>query len=569
MIFRGRSFSGREKHCVFLNTSNSSDRFATASSITGLDLDDDGRAIALVDWDFDGDQDIWISNRNAPRLRFMRNENKTNGNFLSIKLVGDGATVNVDAIGSKVRVRLKDGKPIVRSLLAGEGFLSQSSKWLHFGLGNSDSIEGVDVIWPHGDVESFVDFDVNKLYVISGGNASEFLPPVKSQIIEAYGEQPLARSESTRIQLAYRVPMVPAPYIDSAKGKRVTRFGDGRWTLINLWASWCQPCIEELGELQSNYLKLRKHGLDILALTVDGLGDQSGSLENAKQIVAKLGLQFPTGEATNAFVSTMQSMHDRQIPMRNALPLPSSFLVDPDGNLAVIYKGKASVVDLLNDLANTKSTSPLTDASPFTGTTIASDTVSDIHSRVETIVRFRLGRDLEQSGQLKEAVKHYRNVLDVTPDYAEAHNNLGNVLAYARSFDDAEKHLRKAVELKPRLDLAHHNLANLLLQKRDVNDALHHYRTAIELKPKHPGYRYSLGNAYLATGNHKNAITMFQRATTLNPQFVDAFNNLGIAYERNSDIAAAKNALQRALQLDPSHANARKNLRRITSYKNR
>ncbi|MCP4888112.1 MAG: hypothetical protein GY904_16060, partial [Planctomycetaceae bacterium] len=68
MIVEGRSFSGNERNCVFLNTGEAAaakGRFANVSAVSGLDFPDDARAVALVDWDHDGDEDLWISNRNA------------------------------------------------------------------------------------------------------------------------------------------------------------------------------------------------------------------------------------------------------------------------------------------------------------------------------------------------------------------------------------------------------------------------------------------------------------------------------------------------------------------------
>ncbi|MEO1996208.1 MAG: hypothetical protein ABGZ17_13140, partial [Planctomycetaceae bacterium] len=71
MIRRGRSYSGRERNCCFLNTTTASAdrrttepvaRFANISATSGIDLPDDGRALVTVDWDHDGDLDVWISN---------------------------------------------------------------------------------------------------------------------------------------------------------------------------------------------------------------------------------------------------------------------------------------------------------------------------------------------------------------------------------------------------------------------------------------------------------------------------------------------------------------------------
>ena len=59
MINRGASFSGNERNCFFTNTGNG---FVETASIMGIDFPDDGRAVARVDWDNNGDQDLWITN---------------------------------------------------------------------------------------------------------------------------------------------------------------------------------------------------------------------------------------------------------------------------------------------------------------------------------------------------------------------------------------------------------------------------------------------------------------------------------------------------------------------------
>ena len=150
MLSRGRSFSGHERNCVFLNLRTDGaapPTFANVSVGSGFDYPDDGRALARVDWDHDGDLDLWVSNRSAPRLRLMRNDLPEGRHWLSLRLQGDGQNTNRDAIGARVEVRIAEGKQL-RTLRAGEGFVAQSSKWLHFGLGDADKIEKVTVRWP-------------------------------------------------------------------------------------------------------------------------------------------------------------------------------------------------------------------------------------------------------------------------------------------------------------------------------------------------------------------------------------------------------------------------------------
>ncbi|MCA9168109.1 MAG: VCBS repeat-containing protein, partial [Planctomycetales bacterium] len=82
LIRAGRSFSGHERNVCFLNTGTP--RFADVSAISNLDLADDGRGLAITDWDQDGDLDVWAANRNGPQVRFLRNEVPTSHHYVAL-----------------------------------------------------------------------------------------------------------------------------------------------------------------------------------------------------------------------------------------------------------------------------------------------------------------------------------------------------------------------------------------------------------------------------------------------------------------------------------------------------
>lgn len=578
MIFGGRSFSGRERHCVFLNTGpgdSGPSRFANASAVSGLDLDDDGRALAFVDWDFDGDLDVWISNRNAPRLRFLRNDAETNHHFLALRLQGNGVDCNRDAIGARVEVHLGNSHdpPLLRTLHAGEGFLAQSSKWIHFGLGPATQIDKVVVRWPGGQPQTYDNLNVDGHFEIrqDAGVAEPWTPPARHAPLVSSRPTSLDDVGAARIQLAYRLPMVSVPYENNLGFQQPLTLNSGRPTWINLWASWCRPCLSELDEITKRQAEINEAGIDVLALSVDRLEPEQASVDTARQIMERLEFPFSWGFATPGLLSTFQSLHDRQIPMRLPLPLPTSFLVDRQGQLAAIYKGPVSVDQLLADVSRDELSSRdrFVSAAPFSGISIPDHKVEAIRGRVETMVRFRLGMDLERSGQFDQAAIHYRAALVQQPDYAEAHNNYGNVLARLKHPNLAETHLRRAIALNPSFDLAHHNLGNVLLSMQNIDEAIEHYQEAVRLAPRHAGYRYSLGNAWLSRGEFRAAADCFRQATLLDAQFADAHNNLGFALEKLGETALATESYRRALKVNPRHRRAALNLRRVQETANR
>ena len=65
---------------------------------------------------------------------------------------------------------------------------------------------------------------------------------------------------------------------------------------------------------------------------------------------------------------------------------------------------------------------------------------------------------LKKLGRLDEAEASYRKAIALKPDYAEAHNNLGNTLQEQGRLDEAETSLRQAITLKPDYAEAHNNL---------------------------------------------------------------------------------------------------------------
>ena len=126
----GQSFASSQRNRCYLNLKSG---FANVSGLSGFDLPDDARSISVVDWDLDGDQDLIVSCRNAPQLRFLANQLDEKDTSVSFLLTGTQS--NRDAIGARLELYVEgmDG-PLIRTVRAGSGAMSQSSKRIHFGL---------------------------------------------------------------------------------------------------------------------------------------------------------------------------------------------------------------------------------------------------------------------------------------------------------------------------------------------------------------------------------------------------------------------------------------------------
>ena len=210
MLRSGRSLSGKERNCCFLNTRGS--RFANISAAADVDFDDDGRVIAVSDWDHDGDLDFWIANRTGPQVRFLRNDAVHQHHFIAFRL--EGVRCNRDAIGSRVIVQLKDGPTLTRALRGGGGYLSQNTKWVHFGLGEQQEIERVTVRWADGSTETIANIEANRRYKVRQGQCQGIAWQPSSRDVELVASKPSKppKSDKSRIVLLSSLPLPKIEY---------------------------------------------------------------------------------------------------------------------------------------------------------------------------------------------------------------------------------------------------------------------------------------------------------------------------------------------------------------------
>ncbi len=458
LVRQGRAFSGNEKNCSFLNLGDGN--FADISAVCGFDFPDDGRAIAQCDWDADGDVDLWVANRNGPQVRFLRNDLQSGNHFLSLRL--EGKDCNRDAIGARVEVVLQDesNSRLIKTLRAGEGFLAQSSKWVHFGLGSSGTEVDVSVTWPGGEKESFglVAADGRYLLVQHAGQAQPVSSPAQGQDLKPETLRKRKTESVARIHSAAKMPMPAVKYETFEGQKRLLDFhNSGKPILINLWASWCRACLVELKEFAEHSQEIEDSGLEMWALSVDRLDLEKGDESNvAPGQLQGLGFAGKAGWATENTTEILRLIREHLFDTHQPMPLPTSMLIDAKGRVSTIYYGPVRVEQLLEDVALLEE-SLRAETMPFPGrwrTTPRGMSPLDLvwqmvesgyqaqaidyvqHHRPLIENQYKapklfvlIGNNELSRGNAENAVRYYKDALALDVDYDEALNNLAWVLA--------------------------------------------------------------------------------------------------------------------------------------------
>ena len=158
------SFNARERKVLFVNARGQ--RFIEAGYPLGIDVDLEGRGVAIADLDQDGALDLVMRSVARKKLTYFHNEVGTRAHFLRVELVGTKS--NGDAIGAVVRI-VADGQRQMRVKTAGSGFQGQSEGTLHFGLGATTQVGELSVRWPSGRQERFASLPADHIVRIVEG----------------------------------------------------------------------------------------------------------------------------------------------------------------------------------------------------------------------------------------------------------------------------------------------------------------------------------------------------------------------------------------------------------------
>jgi small GTP-binding protein len=144
---------------------------------------------------------------------------------------------------------------------------------------------------------------------------------------------------------------------------------------------------------------------------------------------------------------------------------------------------------------------------------MAEETATDLFKKAKLLVN---------NGLYSEAIEHYRKALVISPNFAEAYNELGNIYLTQGKIEDAINFFRRAVLYKPFYTEAWNNQAAALLIQGLYDEALKCFKKVIDLEPRNVNARIAQGSLFLSLNRYSEALECFNKALELDPYSPEA-----------------------------------------------
>lgn len=182
-----------------------------------------------------------------------------------------------------------------------------------------------------------------------------------------------------------------------------------------------------------------------------------------------------------------------------------------------------------------------------------------------------IGMLYSQAGKRLEAASQFNQALQLKPDYADPHINLGTLCYDQQQLDDALAHYQKAVAISTMqredksCSQAHSGCGIVLAKEGKTEEALQHFQESIRHNPFYAQAHNNLGLVLMNLNKIDEAIAQFRTALDIKPDYVEVHNSLGIALTMQGNKRQAAEQFRETLRLQPGNTQARENLKLLLS----
>lgn len=171
-----------------------------------------------------------------------------------------------------------------------------------------------------------------------------------------------------------------------------------------------------------------------------------------------------------------------------------------------------------------------------------------------------MGRLLERAHMYDAAVEENKKALSLKPFNATANNNMGSVYITLGKYRESIPYLLKSIENNPNFKFVYLNLARSYKQLKVYDSAAMNYNKMLEMDPGYMDARKELASVYFMQQKYDSAAIHFKIIADAAPSDPDAINNLGAVYLNGKKYPQAIEQFKKAMGINPNYLNAYSNL---------
>tara|TARA_B100000787_G_scaffold166367_1_gene151490 strand:+ start:128 stop:1414 length:1287 start_codon:yes stop_codon:yes gene_type:complete len=178
---------------------------------------------------------------------------------------------------------------------------------------------------------------------------------------------------------------------------------------------------------------------------------------------------------------------------------------------------------------------------------------------------FKLAVKNHQENKIEMAVDLYREVLEIDPNYEDAHSNLGVIFQNSNDFEKAKDCYKKAIVINPNNTNTQSNLGVAFKKLREYQKAKNCFEKSLKIDPNNLIANFNLGVLLQELGEYQKAKDCYEKAIELNPNSAGAYNNLGAIFLELGNNQKAKECYEKSVKINPSFVNPQWNLHSVAS----
>jgi len=180
---------------------------------------------------------------------------------------------------------------------------------------------------------------------------------------------------------------------------------------------------------------------------------------------------------------------------------------------------------------------------------------------------------LMQKGAIDHAIKHFREAVQIDPEFSAANNNLKRATTIQRNIEEEMVKIQNALTNDPENPMLHYQLGILFYNKGIVEKTIAQFKKVLSIQPSYTRVQNDLARVYADSGEYEKALGLFQKTLQQWPDNAGTYYNIACMYSRLNRLQTSIDWLNKAVEKGYNNWNLIKtdsdleNLRKTKFYK--